>query len=131
MDRCDQGERLSRRCGVLRRTPSLTQAKVGERCARRFKDQMRMADLKPGWMVVGNDGRRVGTVREVGQNYLLTSTGFARSIYVPASVIANVENEVVHLSVEQRVVAEMGWEQPPRDDDPLATSPETDLHRHV
>ena len=92
---------------------------------------MRMADLKPGWMVVGNDGRRVGTVREVGQNYLLTSTGFASNIYVPASVIANVEHEVVHLSVEQRVVAEMGWEQPPRDDDALATSPETDLHRHV
>jgi hypothetical protein len=92
---------------------------------------MRMADLKPGWMVVGNDGRRVGTVREVGQNYLLTSTGFASNVYIPASVIANVEREVVHLSVEQRVVAEMGWEQPPRDGDALSTSPETDLHRHV
>ena len=90
-----------------------------------------MADLKPGWMVVGNDGRRVGTVRDVSQNYLLTSIGFARNIYVPASVIANVEHEVVHLSVEQRVVAEMGWEQPPRDDDAPARSAETDLHRHV
>ena len=99
---------------------------------------MRMADLKPGWMVVGNDGRRVGTVREVGQNYLLTSTGFASSIYIPASVIANVEHEVVHLSVEQRVVAEMGWNsrremttpwrRPPRPtcigtSDPQASSP--------
>jgi hypothetical protein len=90
-----------------------------------------MADLKPGWTVVGNDGRRVGKVREVGQNYLHTSTGFASSVYIPASAIANVEHEVVHLSVEQRVVAEMGWEQPPRDDDAPATSPEADLHRHV
>jgi len=92
---------------------------------------MRMADLKPGWMVVGNDGHRVGTVREVGQNYILTSTGLASNIYVPASAIANVEHEVVHLSVQQRDVAEMGWEQPPRDDDAPATSPETTLHRHV
>ena len=91
-----------------------------------------MADLKPGWMVVGNDGRRVGAVREVGQNYILTSsTGVSNDFYVPASAIANVEHEVVHLSVPQRDVAEMGWEQPPRGDDAPATSPETDLHRHV
>ena len=93
---------------------------------------MRMADLKPGWMVVGNDGHRVGTVRDVGQNYIVTSTtGLAGDIYVPASAIANVEHEVVHLSIPQRDVAEMGWEQPPRDDDAPATSRESDLHRHV
>jgi hypothetical protein len=92
---------------------------------------MRMADLKPGWTVVGNDGRRVGTIRATGQNYLVTSTGFARTIYIPASAIANVEQQVVHLSVEQRMVAGMGWEQPPRGDDTPATSPEADLHRHV
>jgi hypothetical protein len=90
-----------------------------------------MADLKPGWALVGNDGRRVGTVREVGQNYILTSTGLASGIYVPASAIANVEHEVVHLSVSQRDVAEMGWEQPPLGDDAPAMSSETDLHRHV
>lgn len=92
---------------------------------------MRMADLKPGWRVVGNDGRRVGDVREVGQNYVLTSVaGFGGDIYVPASAIANVEHEVLHLSVPQSAVAAMGWEQPPRDDDSPA-SPESDLHRHV
>ena len=93
---------------------------------------MRMADLKPGWAVVGNDGRRVGAVRDVGQNYVLTQTaGPSGDIYVPASAIANVENEVVHLSVPQRDVAGMGWGQPPRDDDTPVTSPEVDLHRHV
>jgi hypothetical protein len=91
-----------------------------------------MADLQPGWTVVGNDGRRVGSVREVGQNYILTSaTGLAGDMYVPASAIANVEDGVVHLSVPQRDVAEMGWEQPPRDDDSPTTSSETDLHRHI
>jgi hypothetical protein len=93
---------------------------------------MRIADLKPGWAVVGNDGRRVGAVRGVGQNYILTSmAGLLSDIYVPASAIANVEHEVVHLNVPQRDVAEMGWGQPPRDDDAPATSPEADLHRHV
>ena len=92
---------------------------------------MRIADLKSGWAVVGNDGRRVGAVRGVGQNYILTSmAGLLSDVYVPASAIANVEHEVVHLNIPQRDVAEMGWEQPPRDDDAPA-SPEADLHRHV
>jgi hypothetical protein len=89
-----------------------------------------MADLKPGWTVVGNDGRRVGEVREVSQNYVLTSIGLAGDIYVPASAIANVEHEVVHLSVPQRDASKMGWQQPPRGDDDPATL-EADLHRHV
>jgi hypothetical protein len=77
-----------------------------------------MADIKPGWAVVGNDGRRVGEVREVGQNYVLTSSGgFGDDVYVPASAIANVEHDVLHLSIPQRDVGEMGWEQAPRDDD--------------
>jgi hypothetical protein len=33
--------------------------------------------------------------------------------------------------VPQRDVAQMGWEQAPRDDDVPATSGGTDLHRHV
>lgn len=93
---------------------------------------MRMADLKPGWLVIGNDGGRVGSIREVGQNYVLTSTsGLAHDLYVPASAIANVDDEVVHLSVRERDVAGMGWEQQPRDDDAPTSSTETDLHRHI
>ena len=93
---------------------------------------MRMADLKPGWAVVGNDGKRVGGVQHVGQNYVLTRVdGLAGEIYVPASAIANVEHDVIHLSVPQRDVPQMGWEQAPRDDDVPATSGGTDLHRHV
>lgn len=91
-----------------------------------------MADLQPGWDVVGNDGRRVGEIREVSQNYLLTSMpGLAGDLYIPASAIANVENEVIYLSVPQPDVAQMGWDQPPREDDTPTTSPESDLHRHV
>jgi hypothetical protein len=90
-----------------------------------------MADLKPGWSIVGNDGRRVGTVRDVGQNYVLASIGAMSSdIYVPASAIANIEHEVIHLSIPQHDVAQMGWAQPPRDED-VPAAPESDLHRHV
>ena len=93
---------------------------------------MRMADIKPGWKVVGNDGRRVGKIREVGQNYILTSTSaMSGDIYVPASAIANVEHQAVHLSVSQPNVAEMGWDQPPRDDDAPTDPTQSDLHRHV
>ncbi len=92
---------------------------------------MRMSDLRPGWAVVGNDGRRVGTVEGVGQNYVLTSRSRLARLYVPASAIANVENDAVHLSVTQRDAGAMGWEQPPRGDDELRTSREADLHRHI
>lgn len=93
---------------------------------------MRMTDIKPGWEVVGNDGRRVGTVREVSQNYVVVSTTVLTSdLYVPASAIANVADAVIHLSAPQRDVAEMGWAQAPRDDEVPTTSPEPELHRHV
>ncbi len=91
---------------------------------------MRMADIKPGWIVVGNDGHRIGDVRDVSQNYILTTTGgLSSDLYVPATAVANVEHEIIHLSVPQADAARMGWEQPPRDDDAPATPDEA--HRHV
>ena len=93
---------------------------------------MRMTDLQPGWAVVGNDGQRVGTVREVGQNFVLASRdGRMGELYVPASAIANVEGDVIYLNVTKRDAGELGWEQPPRDGDAPESATETDLHRHV
>jgi hypothetical protein len=93
---------------------------------------MRMADLKSGWAIVGNDGRRFGTVERVGQNYILASrAGLRGRLYVPASHIANVEHEVVYLNLAKGEADEMGWEEPPRDRDVPETTPESDLHRHV
>jgi hypothetical protein len=93
---------------------------------------MRMTDLKPGWAVVANDGRRLGTIREVGQNYVLASRGgLSGELYVPASAIANVDSEAVYLNLAKDQAEAMGWEQPPRNEDELETAPESDLHRHV
>ena len=91
---------------------------------------MRMTDLKPGWAVVGNDGQRIRTVRAVGQNYVVASrVRRAGDIYVPASAIANVERDVVHLNLAKREAESMGWEQPPRDDDQPTAPRESDLHQ--
>jgi len=90
-----------------------------------------MTELKRGWAVVGNDGRRLGTVKDVGQNYVLTSRGGGADLYVPASAIANVRDQTVHLNLAKSEADQMGWEQGPRDVDELETGPEGDLHRHV
>lgn len=93
---------------------------------------MRMTDLQPGWAVLGNDGRRVGTIKSVGQNYIVTSrSSFSTDLYVPVTFVANVEHEAVHLNITQGDVDQMGWEQEPREADELETGPESDLHRHV
>lgn len=92
---------------------------------------MRLTDFRPGWAVLGNDGRRVGSVKGVTQNYVLTSRpGFAADLYVPATSIANVEHETIHLNITQSDAEHMGWEQAPRDDEPEAEAGD-DLHRHV
>jgi hypothetical protein len=92
---------------------------------------MRMAQLKAGWAILGNDGRRFGTVEHVGQNYILASRGgLSGNLYVPASHIANVENEIVYLNLAKSEADAMGWEQPPRDLD-APESAESDLHRHI
>ena len=93
---------------------------------------MRMSDLRPGWTIFGNDGRRVGTIKSVGQNYILVSRpGLAADLFVPVTSVANVVDQAIHLNIRQSDVDQMGWEQEPRDDDRLEQGQEGDLHRHV
>jgi hypothetical protein len=90
-----------------------------------------MTEFRAGWVVVGNDGRRLGVVKDVGRHYIVTSRfGFAADLYVPALYIANVEHETIHLSLTHDAAEQMGWEEPPRDDDP-ANDPDSELHRHI
>lgn len=93
---------------------------------------MRIADLKPGWPVLTNDGHRLGKIRDVGQHFVEVSGGrFFTSLYVPASAIANVEHETVHLNVATGEVDAMGWQSPPRTADELHTAPERDVDRDI
>lgn len=92
---------------------------------------MRMTEFRVGWEVVGNDDLRLGTIKHVGQSYIVTSRSvFTPDLYVPVSAIANVEHETVHLNLTRREAERMGWEQAPLHDDP-ESQPEDDLHRHI
>lgn len=93
---------------------------------------MRIADLKPGWDVVTNDDHRIGTIVEVGQHYVKVSGGFfSVDLYVPASAIANVESETVHLHFAEGEIDRVGWHQPPRSPDELQTTGEPDAERDI
>ena len=93
---------------------------------------MRMTDLRAGWAVLGNDGRRLGSIKAVGQNYILASRpGFAGDLYVPVSSVANVTSGAVHLNITARDAEQMGWEQQPRDEDEFEAGSDTDLQRHI
>ena len=93
---------------------------------------MRIADLRPGWDVVTNDGHRLGRVVETGQHFLEVSGGFfSTTLFVPASAIGNVENETVHLTLARREVDGMGWQQPPRTSDELRAGEQRDVDRDI
>lgn len=93
---------------------------------------MRIADLKPGWDVLTNDGHRLGRIKDVGQHFVEVSGGFfSADLYVPASAIGNVEHETVHLSIARGDVDGMGWQHPPRSSDELHTAPERDADREI
>ena len=93
---------------------------------------MRIADLKPGWDVLTNDGHRLGRVKEVGQHFIEVSGGlFSSTLYVPASAVGNVEGETVHLNLAAGEVDGAGWQQPPRSSDQLHAGPERDADREI
>ncbi len=93
---------------------------------------MRIADLKPGWNVVTNDGHELGRIKDVGQHFIEVAGGlFSPALYVPSSAIGNVEHETVHLNLAHSEVDATGWRQPPRLSDELQTDTERDAHRDI
>jgi hypothetical protein len=93
---------------------------------------MRIADLKPGWNVVTNDGHQLGTIREVGQHFVEVSGGFfSTKLFVPSSAIANVEHETVHLNLASGEIDATGWQQRPRTSDELRNAAERDVDRDI
>jgi hypothetical protein len=93
---------------------------------------MRIADLKPGWDVMTNDGHRLGKIREVGQHFVEVSGGFlSAALFIPSSAIGNVEHETVHLNLAHGEIDATGWQQPPRLSDDLRTTDERDVDRDI
>ncbi len=67
-----------------------------------------------GTEVYDSEGSKLGVVEEVGTEYLIVERGLlsTRQIYVPASIIARVTTDRIHLSVPKDRVTAGDQDQP-------------------
>ena len=66
-----------------------------------------------GMDVVGPDGDRIGSVKEVRNTDFLLDRAMQRDVYVPFSAIRQVSGNVVTLSVAAGAIDNQGWPTPP------------------
>jgi len=73
--------------------------------------------IEIGWNVYDRDGEKIGSIAEVGPNYLLVQKGliFIRDIYVPTDAVTstNPTEEAVQVSVRKDDIDQQGWDAPP------------------
>lgn len=83
-----------------------------------------MSNIQVGGDVYGSDGEKVGTIGDVGSNYLLVTKGFlfTKDIYIPPSAVSGIEQDRVYLNVAKDQIENMGWDQPPLEDSGYAAS---------
>lgn len=75
----------------------------------------RLADIEPGWHVLGNDARAVGTVMALEVYSITVNQGILRPrLHVPFSAVGEVRDRVVQLNVPSTWIASLGWERGPR-----------------
>src|SRR5215211_1459127 len=76
-----------------------------------------MTTIQTGWDVYGSDGERIGSVAEVGSNYLLVQKGllFIKDVYVPVNAVDEVDdaNQSVWLNTPKDGIESMGWDSAP------------------
>jgi non-heme chloroperoxidase len=86
---------------------------------------MEMEDIRRGWTVYTEDGKRLGDVVEVHPHYLLVSRGLliVRDVYVPRYAVAAADNRQVHLAITEERIRHMGWTAPPPPPPPPVDSP--------
>lgn len=92
------------------------------RAVRSLKDGGRQLNdrslIQAGWDVVDSNADKIGTVEEVGQDYLLVRKGliFTSDLYIPTSAVSSVEDGVVYLNVVKDEVESRGWGDRPSGD---------------
>jgi uncharacterized protein (TIGR02271 family) len=73
--------------------------------------------VSAGWDVYGSDDEKIGTVDEVGQDYLLVRKGliFTTDVYVPHSAITQIDPDqtAVLVNVPKDAIDSQGWNEPP------------------
>ncbi len=67
------------------------------------------SQLKQGMDVLGSDGKKVGTVKEIHDYDILIDRTLATDVHVPFSAIQNVNSNQVHLNVPSDQVDKMHW----------------------
>ncbi len=74
-----------------------------------------LTEINGGWQVYDRDGVKVGTVYEVGPDYVLVQRGIfsTTSIYIPSTAITSIEDEQVRLDVLDHEIKDSGWDVPP------------------
>jgi hypothetical protein len=72
-------------------------------------------EIQPGWEVCDEAGERIGEVRSVGPDHVRVKTDglFSKDYYVPASVIDEVEERRVEITVPKKDIGSQGWDRPP------------------
>jgi uncharacterized protein (TIGR02271 family) len=82
-----------------------------------MRDTGQMVTIQPGWDVYGSDDQHLGTVAEVGDNYLLVQKGliFVHDMYVPVSAVEVVGDEAIRLNVSKSEAESMSWDEPPEE----------------
>ena len=73
--------------------------------------------VSAGWDVYGSDDEKIGTVDEVGQDYLLVRKGliFTTDVYVPHAAITQIDPDQtsVLVNVPKDAIDQQGWNEPP------------------
>ena len=72
-------------------------------------------EVHGGWPVYDREGTKVGTVYEVGPNYVLVQKGVfsTTNIYIPATAITSTDDEAVRLEVLEHEIEDRGWDIAP------------------
>ena len=93
------------------------------------------SEIQTGWKVYSSDGTDLGTVDEVGENYVLVQKGFflPRELYIPLTAIDRNEDHSLWLSVHKDAVDSQGWTAAPNTDRDTARIPvheeELEIHK--
>lgn len=75
----------------------------------------KLVDVEPGSSVYGSDGEKLGSIVEIGPNYVVVEKGlfFPTDYFVPNDAIASTEAGRITLAVTRDVALQQGWEKDP------------------
>ncbi len=74
--------------------------------------QSALRAMRDGMPVVGDDGKHVGTIKQIFDNSVQVSRRLQHDLYIPARAFAAVVNGEARLSIPAREVDHWGWDKP-------------------